>query len=61
MSKLGDQINNWYLKLSGDNEGTESYTDSPTIIDDHGKVISLSRYQKLYVQIYKDLFPNELV
>ena len=61
MSKLGDQINDWYLKLSGDKDGTSSYSDSPTIIDqDTGKVISLSRYQKLYVQIYADNFPSEL-
>ena len=61
MSKLGDQINDWYLKLSGDKDGTDSYSDSPTIIDqDTGKVISLSRYQKLYVQIYADNFPSEL-
>ena len=60
MEKLGDKINDWYLKLSGDKEGTASYSDSPTIVDNTGKVISLSRYQKLYVQLYVDIFPSEL-
>lgn len=60
MQKLGDKINDWYLKLSGDKKGTDSYSDAPAVIDDSGKVISLSPYQKLYVQIYADNFPSEL-
>lgn len=60
MIKFGNAINNWYLKLSGQKEGTTSYQDSSTIVDDSGKVISLSRYQKLAVQLYAMRFPSEL-
>ena len=60
MLKVGDVINDWYLKISGQKDGTSSYQDNPPVIDDQGKVISLSRYQKLVVQIYADHFPSEL-
>ena len=58
--KLGDQSNNWYLKISGQKDGTNSYQDNPPEIDDSGKVISLSRYQKLTVQIFATRCPSEL-
>ena len=60
MIKLGNTINNWYLKISGQKDGTTSYQDSPTVIDDSGKVISLSRYQKLVVQLFVTRFPSAL-
>ncbi len=60
MSKLGNMINDWYLKLSGEKEGTSSYSDSETEIDDSGKVIYLSRYQRLAVQLFANQFPSAL-
>ena len=60
MIKVGDAINDWYLKLSGQKDGTTSYQDNPPVVDESGKVISLSRYQKLVVQIYAEHFPGEL-
>lgn len=60
MIKLGDAINDWYLKISGQLDGTTSYQDNPPEIDDDGKVISLSRYQKLVVGIFINRFPNGL-
>ena len=51
---FGNQINDWYLKSFGQKEGTKSYDDTPTEIDEGGSVISLSNYQKIYFKIYYD-------
>ena len=49
---FGEWWNNLYLKLSGQSSGTSSYSDSDTKTDDTGTVISLSRYQKVYLENY---------
>ena len=54
LSQLGDQINSWYLKTFGQNNGTESYNDTPTEVDPGGQVITLSNYQSIYFKIYYD-------
>lgn len=51
MGKIGDWINNLYLKASG-TEGTSSYQDTPTVIDEHEVVITFSNWQKIYFNIY---------
>ena len=56
MNKIGDWINNLYLQMSGDKDGTGSYEDTKPEFDDTGKVIALSRYQKLLVQIFVERF-----
>ena len=33
MAKFADWVNDTYLKLSGANKGTESYNDTPIIVD----------------------------
>ena len=60
MIKVGDWFNDVYLKLSGTKNGTASYQDTKPVIDDEGKVISLSRYQKLVVKLFANRFPNAL-
>ena len=53
MAKFADWVNDTYLKLSGANKGTESYNDTPIIVDPTKKEItSFSAYQKLYFQLY---------
>ena len=51
---FGNQINDWYLKTFGQKEGTKSYDDTDTEVDEGGSVISLSNYQKIYFKIYYD-------
>lgn len=51
MEKIGDFINNLYLQSSG-TEGTGSYVDTNTEVDEHEQVIYLSVWQKLYLGIY---------
>ena len=51
---FGDKVNDWYLKLFGEKEGTTSYEDTDTDVDDQGKVIYLSNYQSIYFKIYYD-------
>ncbi|MCR5505447.1 MAG: DUF3810 family protein [Bacilli bacterium] len=60
MTKLGDAINNFYLKLSGQSSGTQGYSDTKPVIGEDGKVVSLSRYQKLVVKIFANRHPNAL-
>lgn len=59
MDKIGDWINDQYLKLFGNKEGTTSYQDSQPVKDENNKVISLTRYQKLYAKIFLERFPGE--
>ncbi len=41
----------------GTEEGTDSYNDTTTVVDPTtNKIVSLSNYQKIYYQIYIDLF-----
>lgn len=61
MDKIGDWLNNLYLQMSGDKDGTGSYSDSQPEFDDEGNVVVLSRYQKLFVQIYKERFPSVIL
>ena len=52
---FGNWINDLYLKISGEKEGTDSYNDTPTYVDpDKEEVISFSLYQKLYFKLYYD-------
>lgn len=52
VADIGDKINDWYLKSFGQKEGTSSYNDTETEIDD-GKIY-LSHYQGIYVKQYYD-------
>jgi hypothetical protein len=56
--KIGDWLNNLYLQMSGDKDGTGSYEDSKPEFDDAGNVIVLSRYQKLFVRLFMERFPS---
>lgn len=48
--------NDLYLKFSGEEKGTESYSDTPIEVDPSTREItSFSAYQKLYFQIYYSL------
>lgn len=52
---FGNWINDLYLKMSGEKEGTNSYNDTPTEVDpDRKEVIAFSLYQKLYFRLYYD-------
>ena len=52
---FGNWINDLYLKISGEKEGTDSYNDTPTHVDPEKKEItSFSLYQKLYFKLYYD-------
>lgn len=58
MQQIGDWINDMYLKSSG-TEGTSSYNDTPTEIDEEKEIIvNLSIWQKLYFGIYMDKVNN---
>lgn len=52
LNKVGEFFNDLYLKISGQKEGTNSYVDNPTIVDEDNNIISLSRYQNLYFYLY---------
>ena len=55
---FGDWWNDLYLKLSGEKEGTKSYNDTPTDVDeDTHEVIKFSLYQKLYFKLYYEANP----
>ena len=55
LSDLGDKINDLYLRISGMVNGTTSYIDTDTEIDeDTGDVINLSNYQSIYFKMYYD-------
>ena len=55
LSKIGDWINDLYLKNNGIQEGIQNYGDTPTRIDEEERVITaLSNYQKIYFKIYYD-------
>ena len=60
MIKFGDTINDLYLKISGQKNGTKGYSDTTPVIDDEGNVLSLSRYQRLAVKLFANRFPNVL-
>ena len=51
---FGNKVNDWYLKTFGQKDGTTSYEDTTPSTDPSGKIISLSRYQKIYFGIYYD-------
>lgn len=52
LADFGDKVNDWYLKTFGQKEGTTSYIDTDTDVDDKGHVVSLSHYQSIYYRIY---------
>ena len=55
LSDLGDKINNLYLKISGQKNGTIAYIDTDTEVDEEtGEVISLSNFQSIYFKMYYD-------
>ena len=51
---FGNKVNDWYLKTFGQKDGTNSYDDTTPSTDPSGKIITLSRYQKIYFGIYYD-------
>ena len=51
---FGNKVNDWYLKTFGQKDGTTSYEDTTPSTDPSGHIVSLSRYQKIYFQIYYD-------
>ena len=52
-------MNDIYLKLSGEKEGTSSYNDTPTDVDkEKQEVIHVSLYQKLYFKLYYEANPK---
>ena len=56
---FGNWVNDLYLKLSVEKEGTNSYNDTPTDIDkDKQEVINFSLYQKLYFRLYYEANPK---
>ena len=56
---FGNWVNDIYLKLSGEKEGTASYNDTPTDVDEETEeVISFSLYQKLYFRLYYEANPQ---
>ncbi len=58
---FGNWINDLYLKISGEKEGTDSYNDTPTHVDpDKKEVISFSLYQKLYFKLYYDAVKEQI-
>ena len=53
LSDFANWWNDLYLKISGQDKGTESYNDSPIEVDPTTREISsFSTYQKLYFQLY---------
>ena len=54
IADLGDKINDLYLKMFGQKEGTTSYADNNPDVNPSGQVIALSRYQSLYFKKYYD-------
>ncbi len=50
---LGNQINDWYLKIFGQKNGTDSYHDDDPEVDGD-TIISLSHYQRVYFKQYYD-------
>lgn len=56
---FGNWVNDIYLKLSGEKEGTSSYNDTPTDVDkEKQEVINFSLYQKLYFKLYYEANPK---
>lgn len=51
---FGNKVNDWYLKTFGQKDGTTSYDDTTPSTDPSGKIITLSRYQRIYFGIYYD-------
>ena len=55
LERFADWWNNLYIKSSGDENGTESYNDTPSEIDEEKEiVVTFSVWQRLYLQIYYD-------
>lgn len=54
ISDLGDKINDLYLKMFGQKEGTSSYDDTKPDVTPSGQVIKLSHYQSYYFKKYYD-------
>ena len=53
LGKIGDWINNLYLKSSGQEEGTTSYNDTPSVVDEEKEiVVTFSIWQKLFLHFY---------
>lgn len=51
---LGERINDWYLKMQGQKQGTSSYEGEPSEVDPSGHIIRLSTFQSLYFKLYYD-------
>ncbi len=53
LSNIGNWFNDIYLKLSGTNNGTSDYGDTPIVVDQTShEITSFSNYQKLYFATY---------
>ena len=52
LAELGDKINDWYLKTFGQKQGTTSYQDTDTEVDEVTHKIYLSNYQNIYFNNY---------
>ena len=58
-AEFGNWVNDLYLKLSGEKDGTKSYDDTPTEVDpEKEEVINFSLYQKLYFKLYYERNPS---
>lgn len=56
---FGNWVNDIYLRLSGEKDGTASYNDTPTEVDPEKEVvINFSLYQKLYFKLYYEANQN---
>lgn len=52
-AKFASWWNNLYLKISGENKGTDSYgDDDPTVDPEKKEITSFSSYQKLYFSLF---------
>ena len=55
LERIGNWFNNLYLKSSGEEEGTVSYNDTPTVVDEEKEiVVTYSIWQRLFIQSYYD-------
>ena len=54
IADIGDKINDLYLKLFGQKDGTSSYDDTTPSVTPSGQVIALSHYQSYYFKKYYD-------
>ena len=60
LERIADWFNNLYLKNSGVENGTESYNDTPVVIDEEKEiVVTYSIWQRLFLQNYFEKTSNQ--